>query len=283
MNEHYFDNIDTEEKAYWLGFLYADGYNIDLYRIGTHLALREIDHVKLFAKCVEAPVERVHTKPPYKFKAMGRIINSSGSVTLNLNSKHMAETANKKGLTPRKSLTLKFPTNDIVPVELMKHFIRGYFDGDGHIGKTTIKGIHRYRVIIVSSKDFCEGLSKFTNKELDINMTVWDKKKTNIYKNSIGGNRQTKIFCDWMYKDASIYLHRKFVIYKELCEKIKKIDERLDNTYSKYNNISFDKSRGKWTASVRINKKTKLIGRYATEMDAYNAQIQFKLFNVYAS
>ena len=46
-----FETIDTEEKAYWLGFMYADGYiGASRYSVGINLSLKDIDHLKKFCK-----------------------------------------------------------------------------------------------------------------------------------------------------------------------------------------------------------------------------------------
>ena len=102
---------------------------------------------------------------------------------------------------------------------------------------------------------------------------MW-KSKEKIDKIHISGNRQVKIFMDWLYKDASIFLKRKFDIYCNLVEKINQIDNRLKNKHSKYKNITFDKSRNKWMSFIRKNKKTKYIGRFDTEEEALKYQIQ---------
>lgn len=281
MNEHYFDNIDTEEKAYWLGFLYADGYNIKNRIIGVKLAIRDKIHVEKFCNSIGVPINKIYLRSPHNTPYMNRVIKSSGSAEINISNRRLADAAYSCGMIPRKSLILKFPTNTIISNNLMRHFIRGYFDGDGCLTNGYANHATRYRVIILSSKDFCEGLCNFVNEELGINMTLWDKKKTNIYKTCISGNIQVKKFMDWIYGDSVVYLDRKFILYKLLCDKSKLIEDRFKNTYSKYNNITFDKSRNKWIANARINKKTKRIGQYMTELEAYNSQQHFLSSIVY--
>ena len=42
----------------------------------------------------------------------------------------------KKGIPEKKSYIVKFPSNKIIPNNLMSHFLRGVFDGDGDVGNS---------------------------------------------------------------------------------------------------------------------------------------------------
>lgn len=53
---------------------------------------------------------------------------------IQISSKTLTADLLKLGCTPRKSLTLKFPNDGIFKSnDLIRHFIRGYFDGDGSV------------------------------------------------------------------------------------------------------------------------------------------------------
>ena len=76
-----------------------------------------------------------------------------------IGNKHMRDSLISKGCVPNKSLILKFPSEEILPKELQRHFIRGYFDGDGTIGlyphsKTNPK--LEESLLIVGTKPFLE-------------------------------------------------------------------------------------------------------------------------------
>lgn len=275
MRDTFFDVIDTQEKAYWLGFLYADGYHTRPHRIGVKLALRDKSHIEKLCVSLQVSPEKIRTRPPSETICMGRIIRGNGSAEINICNKRLSVSSNRCGLVPNKSLILSFPSYDILPSHLVNHFVRGYFDGDGCLTKGYSKNATRYRIIILSSRNFCTSLCEYINSELNIKMKNWDKKKTNIYKVCISGNRQVKRFVDWMYNGATLYLDRKYILYKELCETINRIDERGRTSYSQHNNITFDKTRQKWVAMIRINKKTAHIGRFDTETEAVNAQLDF--------
>lgn len=122
-NKHIFDVIDTEEKAYWLGFIFADGY-ISSRDNSFELSLKgsDIEHLHKFNKFME------HNKDNVK---LGEVKNKDKTFLRcrwGIVNKHLWNTLNNLGCTPRKSLTLQFPN---IPEELEIPFIRGYFDGDG--------------------------------------------------------------------------------------------------------------------------------------------------------
>ena len=96
-NIHYFDVIDTEDKAYWLGFLFADGaitkHDVS-YHIELSLQISDKEHVEKFAKALNKT--KVNNNSTYRSRCA-------------IGSKHMFETLEKYGCTCRKSLTLQFP------------------------------------------------------------------------------------------------------------------------------------------------------------------------------
>lgn len=214
-NYDYFEIINTEEKAYWLGFLYADGCighnrkdkNGEHLGCGVSLGLKLSDegHIDKFIKAVgfngNKKYKEIHLN--------GKTFHSCG---VDLNSVKMADDLIKLGCVPNKSLTLTFPTKEQVPDELLFHFIRGFVDGDGTIGKMykQYKTLHMYpRLGICSNEQFLEGL---------LDRTGWKRNKIihDSRSNACGiswGNRE---YLDLLYKDANIYLDRKYELYLEI-------------------------------------------------------------------
>lgn len=70
----------------------------------------------------------------------------------------------KHGCIPNKSLKLKFPTT--VPDKLIRHFVRGYFDGDGSIAK------NEDRCTLISTQEFCDELKKIVKELLSVNSSI---------------------------------------------------------------------------------------------------------------
>lgn len=124
-DENYFENIDSEEKAYWLGFMYADGY-ITNNSFGFSINSIDINHAIKFNESLQA------TNPIHEYKGTGYNKDSIMCRTLLTSAKTVNDLI-AKGCIRNKTLQLKFPTEDIVSKSLMHHFIRGYMDGDGSI------------------------------------------------------------------------------------------------------------------------------------------------------
>lgn len=113
INEDFFDNIDTQEKAYLLGLLYADGYNYKKYfRLDLHK--KDIDILYKIQKLIFLD-DKDHVTP-YK---------NRDTVYLNVYSVHISKTLTNIGCTNNKSLTITFP---VIQKDLQRHFIRGYYD-----------------------------------------------------------------------------------------------------------------------------------------------------------
>ena len=96
----------------------------------------------------------------------------------------------------------------------IKHFIRGYFDGDGSISKGNRRGT---LVTITSTERFCQAISDIVAKEIKINSGIYDASSHNGITKvfSLSGNNVCKKFLDWLYEDSTIYLQRKHDRYIE--------------------------------------------------------------------
>lgn len=221
LNEHYFDIIDTEAKAYFLGLLYADGYNHETRgNIALTLQEKDTDILDTFSSELETtrPLQFIQRNNP-KWKDCYRLAISS---------KWMSTKLKQCGCHQKKSFTLQFPNTKIVPEHLLKHFIRGYFDGDGSLimyqamGK--YKGIPKYpytvvKVGIVSTLGFTKQLQSVIEKYLGITsyISIRHKNRTNTTRQlTINGKQQVLKFLNWLYQEATIYFERKHSKYNTL-------------------------------------------------------------------
>lgn len=213
IDDTFFDIIDTEEKAYFLGLLYADGYNkedrgavsIELQEEDTEILDKFIIALKYIGKTVYLN-DRTKEKPTTKKTSI-----------LHIGCKKISQALVRLGCHQRKSLTLKFPTSDQVPEHLLRHFIRGYFDGDGSISTGFVKGTTSLRLHcnITSTKDFCNDLSKIINREVKVNSIVNKCGTSNTITSRVDVNGAQQIFkmIKWMYEDSTIFLQRKYNKY----------------------------------------------------------------------
>lgn len=213
VNHNYLDKIDTEEKAYFLGFFYADGYNNESRNyIAISLQERDKSIIEKFKKLLESD------KPLYFVDFKTKNKNSQNHYKLQINSKRLSERLKELGCPQRKSLILEFPTEEQVPSSLLKHFIRGMLDGDGCFSIVMQKEKYKaWQVDIMSTLKFCLKLKEILEQKLCINSCVVIKKNGNplsarIY---IGGRKQVAKLLNWIYQDATIYLERKYNKYIE--------------------------------------------------------------------
>lgn len=197
-NERFFNIIDTEEKAYWLGFLYADGYvysNIG-YAVEVTLKQEDKDHVRKFKDAVGYSGE-------LEKKCIELNQKHFPAIRLTLCSKKMVQDLIQQGCFQNKSLELTFPVVQQVPDHLIHHFMRGYFDGDGSI--TTSRQGKDLRFQILGTYDFLTGYEKMLN--VSPKEPASTKSKAFVVQHS--GNRQVKKIYEYLYKDATVYLERK--------------------------------------------------------------------------
>ncbi len=216
-NHYFFDKIDNEAKAYFLGFMCADGNNYikrkGNYQVSIKLQARDKHILESFRDMI------VPTKP-LKFMPRAKETHQD-TYKLKFDSKIISNQLIELGCIAAKSLILDFPP--IMRNSLyFNHFIRGYSDGDGCISmwvkqlKTTTNDNYAWQ--LTSSDKFCAGAkeiidnlfnikmySRLANIESDITTTI-----------SIGGNRQVYDILTWLYKDATLYLTRKYNEYQEL-------------------------------------------------------------------
>ena len=120
----------------------------------------------------------------------------------------------KLGCVEKKSLVLKFPTTEQVPENLVRHFIRGYFDGDGSI--TTCHG-KKWNIKICGTKELLEGI--LLNIVGQIKCIYKEKRnEKNNYYLSISGSKDVENILNQMYKNSSTYLERKYQRYLAFLE-----------------------------------------------------------------
>lgn len=220
----YFDAIDTEDKAYWLGFLYADGYiqkeSISGYskKVGISLSETDKEHLEKFKKCISSNV------PIHTYKVNSGYNTNSTYCRIMLTEPKIVNDLIDKGCFEHKTNIIKFPTEQQVPKILLKHFIRGYFDGDGSLKQRKSKyktGIIDYDYVInfLGTDDFLNGIQNYLLENKIINKKYnFTKRKNNQTVSSFefGGNIAALRFCNFIYGDANIYLDRKYQRYINL-------------------------------------------------------------------
>ena len=192
-----FEVIDTEMKAYWLGFLYADGsVGSKENKIELGLAEKDLKHLEKFKNFME-----INNKISYR--------ENSKSYRLSFRSDNCKADLIKQGCLPKKSLILNFPNENQVPKNLMKHFIRGYFDGDGWFTNTD----SCFQVGIIGTENFIKGFLNIIDIENKQNKIFKVHRENGAKRYVFSSYNDVLNFLNWIYKDATIYLDRKYEHY----------------------------------------------------------------------
>ena len=212
LNEHYFDNIDSPSKAYLLGMLYADGCNhTDHYSITLSLQECDKEVVKFMKSEVEyeGPLRIIELKKKNpKYQNQCRIC---------INDQHMSLQLERLGVVQAKSLIIKFP--DFISGELMPHFVRGYFDGDGSINYDEKR--QKCHTKIAGTKEFCDKVSEIlTSMNCKHNMVHPKQcKDSNTYVLQTCGNKSSLKLLSWLYDNDEFHMDRKYQKYLYAKEK----------------------------------------------------------------
>ena len=138
--------------------------------------------------------------------------------------KHLWHILNNYGCTPRKSLTLKFPNIEIFKDNsLIKHFIRGYFDGDGCFTRYIYSsGNVVPHVSFMGTPEFLQELGKLIPTNFSIRK---DKRLTDQTIWYDFGVDASVTMINFMYSNANIYLDRKYTLYNFFKNKSRSLQE----------------------------------------------------------
>ncbi|EMK2597174.1 hypothetical protein V8U20_004190 [Bacillus cereus] len=190
ITENYFKTW-SNNMAYILGFIAADGA-IPKENQCVSISQKESYILEDIKK------ELKTNQPLYQNK-------KTGVYMLNINSKTIKDDLmNIHGIRPCKSFNIEFP---FVPEEYLHRFVRGYFDGDGHVNS------HKYFV------SFVGGSYNFMNSFKDIlennkfQLSFVDKEKQ--YRIYLSGKNNVNKFSQWIYKNKGLHLKRKYNIFQE--------------------------------------------------------------------
>ena len=218
-NENIFDSIDTEEKAYWLGFIFADGcISSKNYRFELDLAIIDTEHLIKFNKFME------HNKDNVKIGISKCNDKEFKRCRWSVNNKHLWQILNDYGCIPNKSNILTFPDIKIFKNKsLIIPFIRGYFDGDGCLSNSKDKS----KASFLGTDQFLTTLKEILFKysinsgKLVINPREEFTRTLNISQTNVFD------FLHLIYNNSSIYLDRKYNKFLTFCRSLEKSNELL--------------------------------------------------------
>jgi hypothetical protein len=231
-NKNFFDEIDTENKAYWLGFVWCDGYvckrkrNTRIsYEFKLSLSEKDEDHLEKFKKDINSS----HPIRKYEPKEYSFLSKHKEARLLIANNYFGSVLYNKYKMIPN-----RFEIDELikhVPNNLINHFIRGVFDAEGSLSEYYIKedrlnqltykiklSFYTYEnLLIFIRQHFLEkGLIKYP-AQLRKRHEERDGHACGL---TFSGNKQVPKILDYIYKDATVFLDRKKKIYDSIKNKL---------------------------------------------------------------
>lgn len=230
-NEHYFDIIDNEHKAYWLGFIWSDGYlgyrirddGREEYNLKLSLMKNDNQHLEKFNHDLQGNYKihyYIHSKSSFKssdpYEARLFITNKYLGTVLR----------NKYGIVPFREDCTKLINN--IPKYLAPHFIRGIVDADGTFSHYIVQDkeymLNKYTIHICGSAS----ILRYIESNL-IDAGLIDDIKRKLQKRHkeehrdkgcrtlvLSGKNNVMSVLNYLYKDATIYLDRKYEKYIDI-------------------------------------------------------------------
>lgn len=211
LNKEYFDIIDSEHKAYWLGFIMADGCICKTESKGKYnrlcFNLKSPDKHLLDQLQID-----LQSDYPIKIKNnVNKKLDFECTICeLRISSAYLVNSLITHSVIPNKTGHELIPES--IPKNLVKHFIRGFYDGDGCLSSTKKLSIGSASNLILDQINQC------INDELNIQFHIYERTEYSMPFFLIDSNHyvNNKIFLEWLYEDATIYLDRKYKKYKNL-------------------------------------------------------------------
>jgi len=195
----------SDDMAYVLGFIASDGcVSQDFWGNPTEIK------IGLSSKDVDV-LEKIKNMVNSNCKISKAIRNGYEYVFFSIARKSMAQDINSLGITPKKSLTLKFPK---IPQSHIKSFILGYFDGDGSVWESH----NQISVSFTGTKEFLEVVRAYILREGYLKGHLGKHKSAPsglTYRLCYHGNKGPMEILDWLYENSveSRRMNRKYDKY----------------------------------------------------------------------
>ncbi len=266
----FFKDIDTEEKAYLLGLIASDGHIRHTHnQHKIQITLTDLELLEKFKKCINAN----NKIDSYREKGTHQIQNR-----LTISSVEMIHDLERYKLSGRKSRRTHIPKE--IPYNLIKHFIRGYFDGDGSISIDKRRRNFVTATITSSSQEMLQQIQSHL-KENNLIRNGKDfieaDNRGNCWYIRLSKREEILNFLGFMYKDSLIFMERKMKRYLEFLDRPIRI--KPNSCLSKYYGVYLNSRNGKqrYRASIKHDKKNYVVGVFDTELEAviaYNLKVK---------
>lgn len=196
----YFDNIDCDEKAYWVGFLYADGCVTDRGEIVVGLKNTDSEHLIKFKKAVKC-------RANVRFHKTNKKLGDYDGCSIRFKSPLMAKSLERFGIVPRKSSNPAKPCK--ICKYMVRHFMRGLIDGDGHVSSGG------YFTIGLTGNKYVLGMFADCVFLVTGYRPAISKDKNSVTYSSKVCGKKASLFAEFLYENSYVYLDRKMEAWRK--------------------------------------------------------------------
>lgn len=205
IDSKFFSNINNERKAYWLGFLFADGYVSSGNAVELVVQSRDRNHLEKF----KTDINSFHVIGSKKVILNGKDFYSN---RITFHDTTISDDLKRLGCINSKSFKIQVP--DLDTLELYRHFFRGYFDGDGSI-------VHNRGYVSAeiscASYSFIKSVCDHAYEKLGIHMTISQDDRSSVYNLRTMARDEGIRYLQYLYHDSNIYLDRKYKSFQAIC------------------------------------------------------------------
>ena len=203
LKHDFFDIIDSQEKAWLLGFLFTDGSVRKVgnsYQIRLSIQLKDEEIINKIKNWLNIDGKTHYDKRENK-ECCG----------IEFASKNIFDKIKKYGIIPNKTYETKQLYIEKIPLKYQKAYVRGLFDGDGGLSFTGVNDVavdftsHYYQIV----EQFQSYIDEHISKEQHNKITTNSSKSRCVWR----GRLQVLKILDWLYEDATVFLKRKYDKY----------------------------------------------------------------------
>jgi hypothetical protein len=205
-NHNYFSELLDEARAYWLGFILADGSLTEksygrTKQISVGLGIVDIGHLEKLRGALQSSHKITIAKRD----------GVDCTAILRISSSELFDSLLGYGVEPRKSACHKF--SERIPADLLPHYFRGYFDGNGGLSR---HGTSKWTISNSASQEFLNIFVAWVGERIgghSAPIYLGD----GIHRVAWSGTHRCREILDLLYRDASVFLDRKKALYLDLC------------------------------------------------------------------
>ena len=207
-NDSFFKSINNESSAYVLGLLLADGY-VDQESFSISLQEGDLNILKK----IQGVIYENRENPNIGLRDFSHKENSQNQYRLYVYSPVMAKDLDRLGCHQKKSFTA-YIEDIFIKENMYKHIIRGFFDGDGCIHKSSRDG--QYKILFTTSSERLAIQINDCLRKNEIVSNIYNKQRESMtYSVEVSELKSIHNLFKFLYEDSSLFMERKFVKFVE--------------------------------------------------------------------